>query len=131
MDENNLLQAFVQLGMFSAFIHAIIEVLKGISAQGLWGIVKDLWATLFRDKNMEPGTMKTMVFVLAVVYCIAFDYDAMTKILGVDIAEESTVAWYLAYAGTSAVVYVGVEVFYGWIKKMKSGLNGNGAPKSA
>lgn len=125
MDANGLVQSLVQLGMFSAFIHAIIEVLKGISAQGLWGIVKDLWATLFRDKDMEAGTMKTMVFVLAVTYCIVFDYDAMTKILGVEIPDGNTVAWYLAYVGTAAVVYVGVDVFYGWVRNMKKSLNGS------
>ena len=122
MNGDNLVQALVQLGMFSAFIHAIIEVLKGISASGLFGILKDLWGTIFRSTDMKEETVKTMVFVLAICYCIVFDYDAMTKILGVEIPEGNTVGWYLAYVGTSSVVYVGVEMFYGWIQKMKKGL---------
>jgi len=118
----DLLKAFVQLAMFSAFIHAIVEVIKGISAGGVFGIIKGLFMAIFKNQNLDPNAIRTFVFVLALVYCWGFDYDAMTDILKVDIPETNILGWWLAYIGTAAVVYVGVDVFYGWFKKTKASL---------
>lgn len=125
----DLFKALVQLGMFSAFIHAIIEVVKGISTIGLWGIVKGLFLTLVRDEPLKPEAIRTGVFALALLYCWGFDYDAMTEILKVEIAENNQLGWWLAYVGTASVVYVGVDVFYQWVKNVTSKLKPDGEQK--
>jgi len=124
----DLFKALVQLGMFSAFIHAIIEVLKGISGVGVLGIFKELLFAIFKNQKMSVHTIRTMVFALALFYCWGFDYDAMTQILKVEIADTNTVGWWLAYIGTASVVYVGVDVFYLWIKKTTTNLTNGTKP---
>jgi hypothetical protein len=122
----NLVMQLAQLGLFSAFIHALVEVVKGISARGVFGIVKDVVLSFFRNETLTPEVIRSIVFALALFYCWGFDFGVMSRILGVEIPDSNALAWWLDYIGTSSVVYVGVEVFYGWVKKMKAGLTSNG-----
>lgn len=131
MNWEELVIRLLQLGMFAAFINAIVEVIKGVSAIGVWGIVKEVFRALWKDKPLSPGTMRTLSFLLAVLYCKAFAFGAMSSILMIKIAPDNSFAWTLDYIGTASVVYVGVDIFYGWLKNVKTSLqNGNGAIKT-
>jgi len=115
-----LVKQLIQLAMFSAFIHAIVEVIKGISAKGIVGIFRELFRTLIKNGGMSEGTIKTLIFCLALLYCRAFDFGAMITMLGVTVEDTNALAWWLDYVGTSSVVFVGVDVFYGWFKKLRT-----------
>ena len=119
----------IQLIMFWAFIHSVVEVLKYVSAKGVLGIVKELWFSLYKNAYMSSDTLRTLVFALALLYCWAFDYGVMSDMLGIQIEETNNFAWWLDYIGTASVVFEGVAVFYARIKKMKESLNGTVLPQ--
>ena len=123
MQTQTLFQQLLQLALFSVFIHAIIEVLKGVSTVGLWGIIKELWGSVTKNAPLSTPTITTMVFVLALVYCRVFDFGAMIGMLGVKVEETNMFAWWLDYIGTASVVYVGVDVFYAQIKKLRASID--------
>jgi hypothetical protein len=116
----NLLKQLIQLALFSAFIHAVIEVVKAISGSGVLGIVKELSMSLIKNTGLSKDTIKTLVFALALLYCYGFDFGAMSDMLGVGIADDDNFAWFLDYIGTASVVFVGVEWFYQKFKKFIS-----------
>lgn len=119
MEWQPILTALLSVGLFSAFIHAIVEVVKGVLLNPLrWG--REIFLTIFRGDVMSEETIKSIVFILAFVYCKVFDFDAMTDILQVKIPDDAMFKWTMAYFGTASVVYVGVDVFYNSIEKVKS-----------
>ena len=120
--------ALVMLAVFSAFIHAIVEVVKGISAIGLWGIVKATYTTLFKDAELDEQTIRTYVFVLALTYCAIFEYGVMIDLLRLPIKDSNIMALWADYIGTASVVYVGVDVFYKWINNMTKNLTNGSTP---
>lgn len=122
MLQDPTIQALVKVVIFSAFIHSINNVLKGISAKGVWGTVKELANAIIKQQPLSGDTLRTMSFALALVYCYFFDFDVMTDLLKVTIPDTDLVAWWLAYVGTASVVYEGVDQFYKRFKKMNSKL---------
>jgi hypothetical protein len=113
---NEYVQMFLALMMFSVMIHAVVDVVKGVALRPI-RFFREILQCIFRDKPMSAETIKSLVFILSFLYCRAFDYDAMTGLLKVTIAENNALAWNLAYVGTSAIVYVGVDVVFLAMKK--------------
>lgn len=114
----------IQLAMFSVFIHAIIEVVRGVSASGIWGIIKEVLSTLWKQSPLSDSTIHTLVFVLAIVFCKVFDYGVMTDMLGIEKVGK-LVDW-LDFIGTASVVYVGVDVFYAQLQKIRGAMMNGG-----
>lgn len=118
MEFKDIIIPLIMMGVFSAFIHAIVEVFKGVVLKPI-KFIKEVFFTIVRGDEISEETIKSLVFGLALMYCRVFEFDAMTDILKLEIADENTFAWWLAYIGTSSVVYVGVDVFYNSIEKLR------------
>jgi hypothetical protein len=134
MDFTKFALALGQLAVFMIFITAVIEVIKGISAKGVWGIIKELAKTLAKNTPLSEPTLKTLNFVVALVYLRAFDYGVMLSLLNVDLSGLGRFAWWLDYIATASVVYMGADWAYQQFAALKAkakaaanGTNGNGA----
>ena len=125
----NIVTQLLQLLLFSAFIHAIIEVWKYISVINLWKMLKQVVSAATANGNMSPETMRTLNFALALLYCRVFEYGVMSDMIKIPISDDNTFAWWLDYVGTASVVFVGVDVFYAKIKKMRESFNGTTLPQ--
>jgi hypothetical protein len=92
----------------------MIEVIKGISAVGLFGVFKELWNCLVHNKDMSATTPPVLNFVVAMLFCWAFDMSIMKQLfssmLGTRIHEP--IASWLDYFGTASVMYVGAGQFF-------------------
>lgn len=124
-----ILTPLLSVAMFSAFIHAIIEVVKGVLLKP-GKFLRELFWSVFRGDPLSEETIKSLIFILALLYCRAFDFDAMTTILKVQIPDEATFRWFMAYVGTASVVYVGVDVFYNGVEKLRNSLGAAPPPKT-
>lgn len=120
-------QALAQVGMFSIFVLAIIEVIKDVSAKGVFRIFKEALGSLFGVKERSTGekikmsteTIKTLNFVVSLYLCAVFKYGVMVKILQVEEATEpGSLAAITDYIGTSAIVYYGADKLYDKLWKM-------------
>jgi hypothetical protein len=116
MDWSLLWTKIVVLGIFSVFITSIIEVIKGISAIGLKGLLIGLYTTLIKNKPMPDGSFQVLNFLIALLCCWAFNIGLMstfTYVLG--IATRTTlpgVSSYIDYFGTASVVYLGADQMF-------------------
>jgi len=123
---NNFFIQVIQLMVFMVFLTAIVEVVKGISAKGLLGIIKELFFALYKNTNLTEETMKTLNFVIALVYLKVFNYGVMQNLLALKI--ETNLAWWLDYIATASLCYMGADWVFQKIKavrdKAKAGVDG-------
>jgi hypothetical protein len=124
MDFTKFALALGQLAVFMIFITAVIEVIKGISTKGIWGIIKELAKTLIKNTPLSPETLKTLNFVVALVYLRVFNYGVMLSLLGVDLEKLGAFAWWLDYIATASVVYMGADWAYQQFAALKAKANG-------
>jgi len=114
LDVSKLFVILVQLAIFSIYVTSIIEVIKNISAVGIWGLFKDLFSTLVKNNKMDSGTFPVLNFAIALLICWAFDVSVMRQLfsnmVGINI-HNGWAAW-IDYFGTSSVIYAGADQFF-------------------
>ena len=118
ISQNFFLQA-VQLMVFMVFITAVIEVIKGISAKGVWGIAKELFFGLYRNTKLSEGTLKALNFVIALIYLRVFNYGVMVNLLGLHLNGNAW-AWWLDYIATASLCYMGADWVFQKIAAVKA-----------
>lgn len=118
MEYKDILVPLMMMAMFIAFIYAIVEVIKGAVFKPVQFFI-EIFNTTFRGKDISPGTAKTLMFVVALIYCKTFEFDIMTWLMKVHIDRDNGFAWWLAYIGTASVAYVGVDKFLGYINDVR------------
>lgn len=119
MDWQNLFTTLIQLAVFSVFVTSIIEVIKGISAVGIKGLLLGLWNTLIANKAMPPEGFPVLNFAVALLCCWAFNVTIMSRlfenILFVQAAlkpGQVFAARWIDYFGTASVVYMGSDQLF-------------------
>lgn len=110
MDPNSSSAALIKLAVFMVFITAIIEVLKGIAVKGLWGLIKELVLSLWKNHPLSADSIKVLNFLVALLYAKIFDYGVMSNIMQIDLSKNGF-ASLLDYIGTASLVYMGA----GWV----------------
>lgn len=112
--------AVVQLLVLMMFVTADLEVFKAIWA----------WIT---KKKLSEGAIKFWNFAIALIFCRAFDYGAMVRILGVDTVGLGEFAFWTDATATAAVIYMGADYLFSWYWKIKAKADAitAGAPPSA
>lgn len=103
---SNLFLQLAMLFVFSVFITAILEVIKGIALKGVWNMLKELWNCLIHNTPLTEASIKVLTFAIALLFCRVFNYGAMSKILQITIPDNKF-AGLLDYIGTSALIYMG------------------------
>ena len=103
-------QKLLQLGIFCVFVSSIIEVVKGISAVGFIGLIKQLWNTLIHNGKIDTGAVQSLSFAIALFVCWAFGYGVMRNLL--NIQNISEIAAWTDYFGTASLVYQGAGAVY-------------------
>jgi len=98
-----------KLFLFSIFISAVVEVIKGFLVE-----VGD-------KKPLSGQSIKVLTFAFALLYAKAFDYGAMSKILAIDYGE-NRFAGFLDYVGTAALVYNGADWAFNKFSAIKAKL---------
>ena len=114
MDWNKLFITVIQLAIFSVFITSIIEVVKGISAIGLWGLVKGLWGALINNNDLKSESFPVLSFAIALFCCWAFDVGIM-KLIVMSISGSllhQPFAGFIDYFGTASVTYLGSDQLF-------------------
>ena len=114
MNGNQMFVILVQIAVLSVFVTSLIEVIKGISAVGAVGLVKELWYTLINNKKMGAATFPVLNFVVALLFCWAFDISIMKQIFATLLGNRihEPIASWLDYFGTASVVYAGADMFF-------------------
>lgn len=120
MDFKTFGLAVIQLLVFMMFVTAVIEVIKGISAKGLWGIISELFTSLVKNQKLSEHTLKTLNFAVALIFLRAFEYGAMARILAIDTGSLGPVAYWLDYIATASVIYMGADYLFSWYWKIKA-----------
>lgn len=116
----------LKLGLFAIFITAVIEVIKGISAKGLWGLIKEIVTSLWKQQPLSAEAVKVLNFAIALVYLRVFEYGVMMRLLKVQI--DTDFAWWLDYLATASLLYMGAEwAFMQWRKLKVNLTNGTKA----
>jgi hypothetical protein len=114
MDTQKLLIVLIQLALFSVFVTSIIEVVKGISAMGIFGLVRSLWNTLIVNKPMPKDSFPVLNFLISLLCCYKFNVGIMTVFaasLGAkNLADSGTE--FLNYFGTAAIIYMGSDQMF-------------------
>lgn len=118
MDYKAIIVSLAKLAVFSIFITAIIEVIKGVAANGAWNLVKSLFSALWSNKPLSSEAVKVLNFVIALVYCKVFEYGVMQGVLQLSFGDNA-LAYFLDYIGTASVVYMGAGWFYDHIIEIK------------
>lgn len=113
----------IQLVVFMMFVTAVIEVIKGISAKGVFGIVKELAFTLIKNQPLSPETIRTLNFIIALIFLRSFEYGAMARLLGIDTMTFGPFAYWLDYIATASVIYMGADYLFSWYWKIKARAN--------
>jgi len=112
----------IQILVLMMFVTAVIEVIKSVSAKGVWGILKEVVSTLWASEKLSEETIKTLNFVIALAFCRIFEYGAMVRLLGIDTAELGlgNMAYWTDYIATAAVIYMGADYLFSWYHKIKT-----------
>ena len=115
-------QQLLTLGVFSVFVMSLIEVVKGISAKGLFSIFVELFKSLLKNENTMSGeTLQTINFAIALTCCAAFKYGVMASLLKIDITTLGEFARWIDYLGTSALVYNGAGAMFDKFSQLREG----------
>jgi len=126
LSQNFFIQA-VQLMVFMIFITAVIEVIKGISAKGVVGVIKEIFFSLYKNTKLSEETLKTLNFLIALVYLKVFNYGVMVNLLGLHL-NGNVWAWWLDYIATASLCYMGADWVFQKIaavrQKAKEGVDG-------
>jgi hypothetical protein len=120
MDLTKFVLSAVQLMVFMMFVTAVIEVIKGVSAKGIWGILKEITLTLIKNQKLSEETIKTLNFVIALVFLRSYEYGAMARLLGIDTTSFGSFAYWLDYIATASVIYMGADYLFSWYWKIKN-----------
>jgi hypothetical protein len=110
--QNNLWAELLKLAIFAVFVTSIIEVIKGISAVGIRGILKDLWGTLIYNTDMRPESIQSLNFAIALYCCWAFDYGVISKLIQTGTQIRHGAAGWLDYIGTASLIYTGADSLF-------------------
>jgi hypothetical protein len=119
MDFTKFALSALQLMVFMMFVTAVIEVIKGISAKGLFGILKETSFALFKNQELSEATIKALNFTIALVFLRAYEYGAMARLLGIDTSSFGAFAYWLDYIATASVIYMGADYIFSWYRKIK------------
>ncbi len=117
--QNTIWIELLKLGVFAIFVSSIIEVVKGISTKGFFGIFKDLFNTLVHNKPMCAETIQTINFTIALLCCYAFDYGVISKLIEPGQALRVGLAGWIDYIGTASLVYSGADALFKKFSSMK------------
>lgn len=128
MDFTQFALSALQLMVFMMFVTAVIEVIKGISAKGVWGIFREIVVSLVKNTELSVETIKTLNFVIALTFLRAFEYGAMARLLGIDTAAFGAFAYWLDYVATASVIYMGADYLFSWYWKIKARAEEVGKP---
>lgn len=120
MDFTKFAISALQLVVIMMFVTAVIEVIKGISAKGIWGIIKELTLTITKNQNLSEETIKAMNFIIALVILRAYEYGAMARLLDIDTIKFGAFAYWLDYIATASVIYMGADYLFSWYWKIKN-----------
>lgn len=85
-----------KLFMFSIFVTAFLEVFKEIYKR-------------FDTNGMQEQTTKIINFALALLFCYAFDYGVMSRLVEVGVKAREGLSGWLDYGGTAALIYMGAD----------------------
>lgn len=110
MNYPEIIIALAKLAIFAVFITAIIEVIKGVALQGVWGLFKELFLALGKNHPLSTDSVKILTFLIALLYCKVFDYGVMTNVLQI-VLNNNPFGSFLDYIGTASLVYMGA----GWV----------------
>lgn len=110
--QNNLWMELLKLAIFAVFVTSIIEVIKGISAIGFRGIIKDLWNTLIHNTEMRPASIQSLNFAIALYCCWAFDYGVINKVVTAGVQARHGAAGWVDYIGTASLIYTGADALF-------------------
>jgi hypothetical protein len=119
MDFKDFGLAVLQLAVFMMFATAIIEVIKGVSAKGIWSLIKEFVLTITKGTAMSNETIKILNFIIALVMLRAFEFSALARILGIDTIKFGGFAYWLDYVATASVIYMGADYIFAWYKKIR------------
>lgn len=119
MDWTKLFGIIVQLAIFSMFVSAIIEVIKGISAIGLWGVVTGLVKYLWKNDPMAGEAFPVINFATSMLCSWAFNVTIMASVFsGVLTIQSAPDAWqvlfakWIDYFGTASLIYMGSDQLF-------------------
>lgn len=110
--QNNLWAELLKLAIFAVFVTSIIEVIKGISAIGFRGIVKDIWNTIIHNTDMRPECIQSLNFIIALTCCWAFDYGVISKLIQTGTQVRHGFAGWIDYIGTASLIYTGADSLF-------------------
>lgn len=119
MDYQGIIISIAKLAVFSIFITAIIEVIKGVAAKGLFVMLTELLRGLIKNTPLSPDSVKVLNFIIALVYCKVFQYGVMQEVLQLQFGD-FPLAYFLDYIGTASVIYMGAGWFYDKIMEIKN-----------
>ena len=123
MNYEAMLVSLAKLAVFAAFITAIIEVIKGVAAKGLFVLVRELLTGLIKNTPLSPDSVKVLNFIIALIYCKVFSYGVMQEVLQLEFGD-FPLAYFLDYIGTASVIYMGAGWFYDQIMAIKDKYTG-------
>ena len=86
----------LKLFIFSIFVTAFLEVFKEIYKR-------------FDPDGMQEQTTKIFNYSLALLFCYAFDYGVMGRLVAVGTNARQGLSGWLDYLGTAALVYMGAD----------------------
>ena len=119
MDFTSLFDVVIQLSVFALFVTSIIEVLKGISAIGIVGLLKGLYNTIIHNKMIESNGFPVLNFAVALLCCWAFNVTIMSKLFESVLFSQADLrpmqvafARWIDYFGTASVVYAGSDQLF-------------------
>jgi hypothetical protein len=99
----------VKCALFSVFVSALLEVFKETFKR-------------FNPDGLDSQTVKILNFVLALSMCYVFDYGLMMRVIQGGVKLRGSVAPYLDYLATAAVIYKGADWVFDKFSAMKAKL---------
>ena len=120
MDWSALMAIVIQLAIFSMFVTSVIEVVKGISAVGVKGLIRGVWDTLVHNKQVDPNAFPVLNFAVAMLCCWAFNVTIMSYIFhnllvvqqtGATPTQDLFARW-IDYFGTASIIYLGSDQLF-------------------
>ena len=117
MDFSNLFLGLCKLAILMIFVTAIIEVIKGISAKGLWHLVSQIVGAIFFNKRLSDEALHTLNFVVGLIGLKLLNFTLLASLLSIDLDKLGPGARWFDYIASAAVVYMGADwVFQQFVK---------------
>jgi len=94
--QNNFGIEVAKLLLFAIFVSASLEVIKETYKR-------------FSPGGMHSQTCKILSFSLALLFCWAFDYGVMMRIVEAGVKARVGISGWLDYVATSSMIYMGAD----------------------